>query len=311
MGRYRHGFSLSALARPLPPSASAFCHTGAIFPASSSHGSDSTMHPTNLHLEQLRRPEIEAALEAGKTTAIVPCGAVEQHGPHLPMFMDAEHGTRLGEEVARRMGNALVAPTIRVGCSEHHMAFRGSLTLREETFLAVCRDYCTSLAFHGFRYICLLPTHGGNFGPIDRGLDSLNEAVRPDCRVAAFTDLIETVKAWKRVVDDECGLGERVGGHADIAESSIMLCLHPHLVREDLAARGWIGDLSQDVVDRIMNEGMNSVTPNGILGDARGMSARIGERCLETLADLAAGYFKGEEGSGRVGNGMRGEGGVW
>lgn len=215
------------------------------------------------------------------------------------MFMDAEHGTRLGEEVARRLGNALVAPTIRIGCSEHHMAFAGSLTLREETFVAVCRDYCTSLSHHGFRYICLLPTHGGNFGPIDRSLNDLNDAAGPECRVVAFTDLFGTVKAWKGVVNEECGLEERVGGHADIAESSIMLCLHPHLVREDLAESGWIGDLSQEVVDRILAEGMNAVTPNGILGDARGMSLRIGERCLETLADLAAEYFRAGEGGQR------------
>jgi len=55
-----------------------------------------------LYLERLRWPEVEWALRAGVTTAIVPCGAVEQHGPHLPPFIGAEHGTRLGAEVAVR-----------------------------------------------------------------------------------------------------------------------------------------------------------------------------------------------------------------
>jgi creatinine amidohydrolase len=250
------------------------------------------MAEQTIFLEHLRWPEIAEALAAGMTTVVVPCGAVEQHGPHLPLFVDAEHGTRLGEEVARRLGNALVAPTIRVGCSEHHLAFPGSLTLKEETFVAVCRDYCTSLAHHGFRYICLLPTHGGNFAPIDRALSDLNDAVGPDCHVAAFTDLLGTVRVWKQVVDEECGLGDRVGGHADIAETSIMLCLHPDLVREDLAEAGFVAELSQDTVDRIISEGMKSVTPNGVLGDARGMSAPIGEKCIEVLADLAASFFE-------------------
>jgi creatinine amidohydrolase len=250
------------------------------------------MTARNLFLERLRRPEIEAALAAGRTTVVVPCGSVEQHGPHLPLLVDAEHGTRLGEEVARRLGNALVAPTIRVGCSEHHMAFAGSLTLKEETLVAVCRDYCTSLAHHGFRYLCLLPTHGGNYGPIDRALRELKEAAGPECRVEAFTDLLGSIQVWKRVVEEECGLGERVGGHADIAESSIMLALHPGLVREDLAEAGCTEEPSQELVQRILREGMRSVTPNGILGDARGMTKRIGERCIEELADLAAEYFR-------------------
>ena len=56
-----------------------------------------------LFLERLRWPEIGDALRNGYTTAIVPCGAVEQHGPHLPLFMDTEHGTLLGAEVARRL----------------------------------------------------------------------------------------------------------------------------------------------------------------------------------------------------------------
>src|ERR1041385_9237549 len=105
----------------------------------------------HIALEHMTSPEVRAALDAGYTTAIFAAGAVEQHGPHLPLFMDAEHGSKLAEEVARSLGNALVAPTIRVGCSEHHMRFAGSLTLRIKTFEAICLDYCTSLARHGFR----------------------------------------------------------------------------------------------------------------------------------------------------------------
>ncbi|MCH7475968.1 MAG: creatininase family protein, partial [Gemmatimonadetes bacterium] len=120
----------------------------------------------SLFLERLTSPQVAAALKEGKTTIVVPCGAVEQHGPHLPLFVDAEHGTRLGAEVARRLGNTLVAPTIRIGCSEHHMSFSGTISLEETTFRAVCRDYCVSLSRHGFRKICMLPTHGGNFRPL-------------------------------------------------------------------------------------------------------------------------------------------------
>lgn len=245
-----------------------------------------------LFLERMTRPQVEAALADGYTTVVVPCGAVEQHGPHLPLFVDAEIGTRLGAEVARRLGKTVVAPTIRVGCSEHHMDFSGTLTLRHSTFKAVCLDYCTSLARHGFQRILMLPSHGGNFKPLADSLDELNEAVGDGSVVEAFTDLIAVVNVWKNLVEAEVGLGDRIGGHADIGESAIMLCLHPELVDQDSADVGFTSELTQDLVERIMLEGMKSVTPNGILGDARGMSREIGEKLIFATSDMIAGVFQ-------------------
>ena len=70
----------------------------------------------NLLLEELTWPEVGQAIEGGFTTVLVAVGAVEQHGPHLPLLVDAARGDRLALEVARRLGQSLVAPTIRVGC---------------------------------------------------------------------------------------------------------------------------------------------------------------------------------------------------
>jgi creatinine amidohydrolase len=245
-----------------------------------------------LIMERMTSPDVRAAMDGGRTTAIVACGAVEQHGPHLPLFMDAEHGERLAVEVARRLGDALVAPSIRVGCSEHHMGFAGTMSLRIETFEAICADYCVSLAGHGFRHIYLIPSHGGNYGPLAAMLGQLNRAVGLDTRVVAFTDLEGQIEVWRRVVEKESGLGGRVGGHADIAESSIMLILHPELVREERAAAGYSGALTPEVLKRVFEDGIGAVTPNGILGDARGMSAAIGRRCLAETADLLVDYFR-------------------
>jgi creatinine amidohydrolase len=246
----------------------------------------------SLHLERLTSPEVGAAIRAGMTTAVFACGAVEQHGPHLPMFTDAEHGTRLAEEVARRLGNALVAPTVRVGCSDHHMGFPGSLSLRATTLEAVCHDYCVSLARHGFTRIGIIPSHGGNYAPLAEMLPRLQAAVAPACEVRVDTDLIALVALWREVVEAEAGLGARVGGHADIAEGSIMLVLHPSLVRAPLAAEGFRAALDEEVVRRIIRDGFHTVTPNGIIGDARGLEARIGERCIAAAADRLAGLFR-------------------
>ena len=248
--------------------------------------------PNQRWLERMTWPEVKAAIEGGYTTAVVACGAIEQHGPHLPLFVDAEHGSRLAEEVAQRLGKALVAPTIRVGCSEHHMSFAGTITLQTETFEAVCRDYCTSLARHGFRRICFIPSHGGNFGPLSNMLGRLGEAVGPEVKVLAFTNINTFIEIWTRIAEAEVGLGNRVGGHADIAESSVMLALHPQLVRQGEAVAGYGGPLTPELMQRLFAEGIASITPNGILGDARGMSERIGQRCIAELADMLADYFR-------------------
>ena len=244
------------------------------------------MSKQNLLLEELTWPEVGRALEDGYTTAVVALGAVEQHGPHLPLLVDAVRGDRLAVEVARRLGGALVAPTIRVGCSEHHMGFPGTLSLRRQTLEALCMDYVVSLSRHGFRRVCFVPSHGGNFGPLADMIDDLRAAVAPNCDVVAYTDLMGFIEYWKSAVAAEAPeLLARVGGHADVSESSEMLCIRPDLVREDRAEAGHIADFDDALAERIFRDGFRSVTPNGILGDARGMSRRIGERCIANAAD--------------------------
>ena len=244
------------------------------------------MAESEIQLERLRSPEVQKRLVEGWRTAIFAVGAVEQHGPHLPMFVDAEHGTALALAVARKAGRTMVAPTVRVGCSEHHMDFAGSLTLRTSTFEAVCTDYCTSLARHGFERIWIVPTHGGNFEPLIGMQPALQEAVGPDVRIAISANLMQLTECWQRVTQEQTGLGERVGGHADIAETSLMLHLHPYLVREDLAVGGFMPDLHLEAFRRIIAEGFRKVTPTGILGDARGGTAELGRALIDALADL-------------------------
>lgn len=246
------------------------------------------------YLERMTFPEVGAALSSGTTTVVFACGAVEQHGPHLPMFMDAEHGSRLAIEVARRLGKALVAPTVRVGCSEHHMTFPGTLSLRAETLEAICHDYCVSLARHGFTDIGIIPSHGGNFAPVRDMLPRLQAAVSGNCRVMAFTDLIGMIDMWKRAVGEAGGDVEHVGGHADIAESSVMLTLYPELVHVELAERGYVTDATESVVAKILRDGFRTVSPNGVLGDARGLSADIGEHCVAMVANRIAEHFKAQ-----------------
>ncbi len=90
-------------------------------------------------LERLSWPEVAAALAAGKTTAIIVVASSEQHGPHLPEATDALIGEGLAVRLAQRLGNALVAPVIRPGCSSHHLDFPGTISITPELLLAIGR----------------------------------------------------------------------------------------------------------------------------------------------------------------------------
>src|SRR5918912_336470 len=103
---------------------------------------------TTLLLAEMTSAQVSAELAGGRSTIVVPFGAVEQHGPHLPLDTDAVLGDRLGSLLAERLG-ALCAPTIRVGCSQHHLAFAGTLSLRAGTLKMIVHDLVDSLTRHG------------------------------------------------------------------------------------------------------------------------------------------------------------------
>jgi len=260
--------------------------------------------PRNLILEEMTWPEVRQALADGCGTVVVAVGAVEQHGPHLPLLVDAARGDRLAFEVARRLGGAVVAPTIRIGCSEHHLDFPGTISLRAETLEAVCTDYVASFARHGFRQVCFVPSHGGNFAPLAKMLKRLQAAAGKTCAVRAYTDLEGFVAAWKNAVAEVApGLEARVGGHADIAESSEMLCIRPDLVHRERAEAGYAQGFDQTLARRIFRDGFRAVTANGVLGDPRGMSRAIGERCIAAAAERMAAAVRADAAADGLGTG--------
>lgn len=242
-------------------------------------------------METMTFGEIQSAIDAGRHDVVVPCGAVEQHGRHLPLDVDAVHAERLGLEVAERLGTALVAPTIRVGVSPHHMAFPGTISLRPETFEAVYSDYCRSLAVHGFRTILCFSGHGGNFAPLAEMEQRLDDLVGPDCQVIVFSDLRGLLEVWRSAVEDGGGRPADVGGHADVAESSVYCYLRPGDVRTDQLARGYSGPVDDAVLERLFTGGIKALSDTGVMGDPHGYSSAIGAVCVQRVADMIAGHF--------------------
>lgn len=243
--------------------------------------------PYPVKLEECTWKEIQAALSEGYETVIIPTASVEQHGPHLPLSTDAIIAEELAARIAGLLGNAFAAPVLRPGLSSHHMAFPGSVTLAPTTFLRVLEETCLSLAEHGFRYLVLISSHGGNFSTLSLAADSIQSQIFESglpATVIACDDLRQYVR-WQQdyLVNELGGRREEASGHADLVETAMMLSIRPDLVRMPLAEAGWMGDLFA-VSDQIFNDGLQAVTQNGVLGDPRRATPEMGQKLLDYLS---------------------------
>lgn len=233
-----------------------------------------------VRLEEMVWPAVEAAIEDGTRTAVVAVGSIEQHGPHLPLNMDTLDGDELSRRIAAGLGDALAAPTIRPGCSGHHMNFPGTITVPPETLMDVIRSYCRSLDDHGFEYIVLVPTHGGNFGPVRTVAPDVAREL--DAAVIPLADLDEHVRLLNEGLT-EAGIDyDQDVVHAGAAETSVVLAIDEGLVRTAAAEPGVEGDLS---TARLLSEGFDSITETGVLGDPTVATAEAGERIIETVVE--------------------------
>jgi creatinine amidohydrolase len=175
-----------------------------------------------------------AELDHDRTVTVLPTGAVEQHGPHLPLDTDTFITTRVAEEAAvraQRGGPVLVAPTLAYGSSAHHMAFAGTLTLTAATFLTALGELCSSLAQHGLRRLLVVNGHGGNSALAREAIQQL--CVRTPVLAAA-------VDYWVLARDTAAEVRDSPPGgmaHACEFETSLMLHLRPHSVRHALVQR--------------------------------------------------------------------------
>ena len=237
-------------------------------------------------LEEMSWPEVQAALDAGVRTIVIFTASIEQHGPHLPTMTDTAIGYAVGERVARKLGRALLAPVIRPGCSDHHLAFPGSLSIPPETLIATVAAYVRSLVPHGFHTFVLFSSHGGNFGVLEVAARQLREEFEPKgIRIVDFAGTQALIETMQVTVDAAAALGapQEVNAiHAEVTETSIMMARHPALVARDRLERGLMGQIDHQ---EMFTRGLRPMSPNGILGDARRATPEIGEAVLERLSD--------------------------
>lgn len=242
-------------------------------------------------LAEMHWPEVRAALDSGTRTVVAGAGSMEQHGPHLPFQTDTLLGTVLADAVGSRLSHVIVGPTIPFGVSEHHMAFPGTITLDTATFKAVVRQYVASLAHHGFENVVVLPSHGGNFGPLAQLFEETGGRIE-GARFLPYTDLMLFIDVMNREAAKDGITAQIAGAHAGEAETSMVLAQQPQLVLMDEAVEGFVGTFDEEAARLIFSQGMTALTSNGILGDARPADAERGQRYLDALADMLADYVR-------------------
>ncbi len=194
--------------------------------------------------EKLTWPEINDAVEQGKV-CVVPCGSVEQHGPHLPLDVDIVCPQGIAFGVGRALANKiLVLPPVWYGYTGHVMDFPGTINTHFETFMRQVLDITKSLAYHGFKKIVLLNGHGSNMPNLDLVARRTNLETDAECVLAAWWNFLMVDKTfmpkWRQ--------SKFPGGcaHACELETSLYLYLDGDNVRKDQIKNGDISFNNDD-----------------------------------------------------------------
>ncbi|MFN7996668.1 MAG: creatininase family protein [Bryobacteraceae bacterium] len=196
------------------------------------------MKPSRLLFAEMTREELRAI--AAETTIVLPLGATEQHGPHLPAgtdYLTIEHVARAAAHRAAAEVSIVVTPALPFGSSDHHLTFGATLSIRTETYYRLITDLLRSLVTDGFRRIFLLNGHGGNHELAQ--LAARDVALELPARIAAAS--YWTI-AWDALVEQQAHIESRLPGHAGIFETSMMLSLRPELVASERPHRDNVGN---------------------------------------------------------------------
>ena len=188
-----------------------------------------------LWIEDLTVLEVRDLIKAGKTTALILTGGIEENGPYLTTGKHNNVLRAMGDPIARALGNALIAPivTLLPGRGER-VRMPGTVLLSPETFKAVVSDMAVSLKTQGFKHIVLLGDSGGNIKPLTEAAEALNakwKAAGSDVRAYSITEYYNygEVEEFEKTA---LGIHEQMEGlHDDYYISAIIAVHDPNGVR--------------------------------------------------------------------------------
>jgi creatinine amidohydrolase len=247
--------------------------------------------PRTVLWQKRRRGEIQEAAAAG-AVALLPTGAIEQHGPHLPLDTDTFTSFTVCARAAERVREfpVLVLPPVWWGLSPYWMVFPGTLTLKPETLIAVIAEIAESVGHHGVRRMVIVNGHGGNDGLIQA---AAVKASGPAIRVAALS-------YWRLIPERLREIAERDDGdigHAGELETSIQLHLQPECVElKDVAPEQCLdlraAQAGPGRADAYLPPDPVAESPHGVYGIAHAGTAEKGHHVVEAAADRLAEFVR-------------------
>jgi creatinine amidohydrolase len=226
--------------------------------------------PRSLFIEELTWIEVRDAVAAGAIVAIVPTGGSEQNGPHMAIGKHNLIVRHCAGEIARRLGNALVAPVLAYvpegsfDPPDDNLALPGTIGVSEPIFAAILRETAMSLALAGAKLICFLGDHGlSQRAQTDVAATLTRRWRKRGVRVANLARYYAAngERAWL----EQQGYGAaEIGTHAGLIDTAELLAVEPDAVRQSLLPpKTW------------------PPGPSGASGDPSRATAALGEHLLE------------------------------
>lgn len=242
----------------------------------------------SVYIEEMTSPEIRERVERignynnGVVIVIIPTGGSEQNGSHMVIGKHNIIVRYTAGEIAKRLGNALVAPVIayvpegNIEPPEGHMQFAGTISIREETFAALLEDTASSLKQHGFRLICFLGDSGGNQAVQKRLAEKLTEKWKDSgVRALHISDYYDKNGQDNWVKSLKLPIAEP-SAHAGFEDTSELMAIDKSGVRDALRGNHSIADFKV----------------SGAMGDSTLASARYGSYLLNLKILTAVNQIK-------------------
>lgn len=251
------------------------------------------MDTTPWRYDRLSWPEMKAAIARDPQPVVaIPIGAVEDHGPHLPISTDNDILEGILAECGRRAGgDLLVLPTIPFGLDEHHMDFPGVIAIEIETALAYLAQTAISVARHGFTHLLIVNGHGSNHSICDLAARKCVLATGVICAATTVNAAVDPALVADVITEERRG-GPGSIAHACEYETAMMLHLHPDLVDMTKAERD-IGQLKLKYFNwdhpepsaYAWQDWWSRFSRAGVCGDAAAATPEFGRRMFEATVE--------------------------
>ncbi len=250
-----------------------------------------------MKLKEMTWLEVEA-LDKTKVVVVLPLGALEQHGHHLPLGVDTFIVESISEHVESEIkDHMLLLPTLWLGHSPHHMHFPGTVSIHHELYSELILQSLSSLVEAGFTRFTLLNGHGGNGLPMQIALQELKNKFksRTDLYICAF-------HYWNIARDPLTQIRQSTlggMGHACEMETSVMQYLYPALVKSELATKDGIQpNLSNVSLDMLAASPIHfvfdfhEISKSGTFGDPTLANSDKGERFFQAIVKEVIAFIR-------------------